>query len=224
MKILIAEDEWDLAEALKLMFELQKYSVEVVDNGEDALFYAETTPYDVIILDVMMPRKNGVEVVRSLRAKGISIPVIMLTAKSQLEDKVLGLEEGADDYLTKPFETAELLVRVKSLLRRPTQFVSSTLSLGNVQLKRNQYLMETPHGQVALNNKEFQLMEYFMLHQNQILSTDFMMEKVWGFDAECEINVVWVNISSIRKKLASIQANVGIKSARGLGYQLVVEE
>lgn len=224
MKILIAEDEWDLAEALKLMFELQKYSVEVVDNGEDAIFYAETTPYDVIILDVMMPRKNGVEVVKSIRAKGISTPVLMLTAKSQLEDKVLGLEEGADDYLTKPFEAAELLVRVKSLLRRPTQFVSSTLSLGNVQLKRDQYLMETPHGQVALNNKEFQLMEYFMLHQNQILSTDFMMEKVWGFDAECEINVVWVNISSIRKKLASIQANVGIKSARGLGYQLAVEE
>ena len=224
MKILIAEDEWDLAEALKLMFELQKYSVEVVDNGEDAIFYAETTPYDVIILDVMMPRKNGVEVVKSIRAKGISTPVLMLTAKSQLEDKVLGLEEGADDYLTKPFEAAELLVRVKSLLRRPAQFVSSTFSLGNVQLKRDQYLMETPHGQVALNNKEFQLMEYFMLHQNQILSTDFMMEKVWGFDAECEINVVWVNISSIRKKLASIQANVGIKSARGLGYQLAVEE
>ena len=224
MKILISEDEWDLAEALKLMFELQKYSVEVVDNGEDAIFYAETTPYDVIILDVMMPRKNGVEVVKSIRAKGISTPVLMLTAKSQLEDKVLGLEEGADDYLTKPFEAAELLVRVKSLLRRPAQFVSSTLSLGNVQLKRDQYLMETPHGQVALNNKEFQLMEYFMLHQNQILSTDFMMEKVWGFDAECEINVVWVNISSIRKKLASIQANVGIKSARGLGYQLAVEE
>lgn len=224
MKILIAEDEWDLAEALKLMFELQKYSVEVVDNGEDAIFYAETTPYDVIILDVMMPKKNGVEVVRSLRAKGISTPVLMLTAKSQLEDKVLGLEEGADDYLTKPFEAAELLIRVKSLLRRPTQFVSSTLSLGNVQLKREQYVMETPQGQVALNNKEFQLMEYFMLHQNQILSTDFMMEKVWGFDAECEINVVWVNISSIRKKLASIQANVRIKSARGIGYQLVVEE
>lgn len=221
MKILIAEDEWDLAEALKLMFELQKYNVEVVDNGEDAIFYAETTPYDAIILDVMMPRKNGVEVVRSLRAKGISTPVIMLTAKSQLEDKVLGLEEGADDYLTKPFEAAELLVRVKSLLRRPTQFVSSILSLGNVQL---QYLLETPYGQVSLNNKEFQLMEYFMLHQNQILSTDFMMEKVWGYDAECEINVVWVNISSLRKKLASIQANVGIKSARGLGYQLVVEE
>ncbi len=224
MKVLIAEDEWDLAEALKLMFELQKYSVEVVDNGEDAIFYAETTSYDVIILDVMMPKKNGVEVVRSLRAKGISTPILMLTAKSQLEDKVLGLEEGADDYLTKPFEAAELLVRVKSLLRRPSQFVSSTLSLGNVHLKRDQYVMETPHAQVALNNKEFQLMEYFMLHQNQILSTDFMMEKVWGFDAECEINVVWVNISSIRKKLASIQANVGIKSARGLGYQLVVEE
>ena len=224
MKILIAEDEWDLAEALKLMFELQKYNVEVVDNGEDAIFYAETTPYDAIILDVMMPRKNGVEVVRSLRAKGISTPIIMLTAKSQLEDKVLGLEEGADDYLTKPFEAPELLVRVKSLLRRPTQFVSSILSLGNVQLKREKYLLETPYGQVSLNNKEFQLMEYFMLHQNQILSTDFMMEKVWGYDAECEINVVWVNISSLRKKLASIQANVGIKSARGLGYQLVVEE
>ena len=223
MRILVAEDEIDLAEALKMMLEMQKYSVEMVHDGEDALFYAESTPYDLILLDVMMPKKNGIEVVRELRSNGIHTPVLMLTAKSQLEDKVTGLEEGADDYLTKPFEGAELLARVKSLLRRPNVFVASVMALGNVELNRDTFTMMTSKGQVLLNNKEFQLMEYFMMNSNQVLSTDLIMEKVWGLDSEAEINVVWVNISSLRKKLATIEADVTIKSARGLGYQLVVE-
>ena len=223
MRILVAEDEIDLAEALKMMLEMQKYSVEMVHDGEDALFYAESTPYDLILLDVMMPKKNGIEVVRELRSNGIHTPVLMLTAKSQLEDKVTGLEEGADDYLTKPFEGAELLARVKSLLRRPNVFVASVMILGNVELNRDTFTMMTSKGQVLLNNKEFQLMEYFMMNSNQVLSTDLIMEKVWGLDSEAEINVVWVNISSLRKKLATIEADVTIKSARGLGYQLVVE-
>ncbi|WP_423983841.1 response regulator transcription factor [Granulicatella adiacens] len=223
MRILVAEDEIDLAEALKMMLEMQKYSVEMVHDGEDALFYAESTPYDLILLDVMMPKKSGIEVVRELRSNGIHTPVLMLTAKSQLEDKVTGLEEGADDYLTKPFEGAELLARVKSLLRRPNVFVVSVMTLGNVELNRDTFTMMTSKGQVLLNNKEFQLMEYFMMNSNQVLSTDLIMEKVWGLDSEAEINVVWVNISSLRKKLATIEADVTIKSARGLGYQLVVE-
>lgn len=223
MRILVAEDEIDLAEALKMMLEMQKYSVEMVHDGEDALFYAESTPYDLILLDVMMPKKNGIEVVRELRSNGIHTPVLMLTAKSQLEDKVTGLEEGADDYLTKPFEGAELLARVKSLLRRPNVFVASVMTLVNVELNRDTFTMMTSKGQVLLNNKEFQLMEYFMMNSNQVLSTDLIMEKVWGLDSEAEINVVWVNISSLRKKLATIEADVTIRSARGLGYQLVVE-
>ena len=223
MRILVAEDEIDLAEALKMMLEMQKYSVEMVHDGEDALFYAESTPYDLILLDVMMPKKNGIEVVRELRSNGIHTPVLMLTAKSQLEDKVTGLEEGADDYLTKPFEGAELLARVKSLLRRPNVFVACVMTLGNIELNRDTFTMMTSKGQVLLNNKEFQLIEYFMMNSNQVLSTDLIMEKVWGLDSEAEINVVWVNISSLRKKLATIEADVTIKSARGLGYQLVVE-
>ena len=215
MRILVAEDEIDLAEALKMMLEMQKYSVEMVHDGEDALFYAESTPYDLILLDVMMPKKNGIEVVRELRSNGIHTPVLMLTAKSQLEDKVTGLEEGADDYLTKPFEGAELLARVKSLLRRPNVFVASVMTLGNVELNRDTFTMMTSKGQVLLNN--------FMMNSNQVLSTDLIMEKVWGLDSEAEINVVWVNISSLRKKLATIEADVTIKSARGLGYQLVVD-
>jgi len=223
MRILVAEDEIDLAQALKMMLEMQKYSVEMVHDGEDALFYAESTPYDLILLDVMMPKKSGIEVVRELRSNGIHTPVLMLTAKSQLEDKVTGLEEGADDYLTKPFEGAELLARVKSLLRRPNVFVASVMALGNVELNRDTFTMMTSKGQVLLNNKEFQLMEYFMMNSNQVLSTDLIMEKIWGLDSEAEINVVWVNISSLRKKLAMIEADVTLKSARGLGYQLVVE-
>lgn len=223
MRILIAEDEVDLAEALKMMLEIQKYSVEVVYDGADALFYAESTTYDLIILDVMMPKKSGLEVIHELRAQGNSTPVLMLTAKSQLEDKVTGLEEGADDYLTKPFEAPELLARVKSLLRRPNVFVASVMTIGNIQLNRDKFTMESSSGQVLLNNKEFQLMEYFMMNSNQVLSTDLIMEKVWGLDSDAEINVVWVNISSLRKKLASLSANVTIKSARGLGYQLLVE-
>ena len=223
MRILVAEDEIDLAQALKMMLEMQKYSVEMVHDGEDALFYAESTHYDLILLDVMMPKKSGIEVVRELRSSGIHTPVLMLTAKSQLEDKVNGLEEGADDYLTKPFEGAELLARVKSLLRRPNVFVVSVMTLGNVELNRDTFTMMTSKGQVLLNNKEFQLMEYFMMNSNQVLSTDLIMEKIWGLDSEAEINVVWVNISSLRKKLATIEADVTLKSARGLGYQLVVE-
>ena len=223
MRLLLAEDELDLAEGIQAILKHYHYDVDHVADGEEALLYARSMEYDGLILDVMMPKKSGIEVVRELRSNGIHTPVLMLTAKSQLEDKVTGLEEGADDYLTKPFEGAELLARVKSLLRRPNVFVASVMTLGNVELNRDTFTMMTSKGQVLLNNKEFQLMEYFMMNSNQVLSTDLIMEKVWGLDSEAEINVVWVNISSLRKKLATIEADVTLKSARGLGYQLVVE-
>ena len=179
------------------------------------MFYAESTPYDLILLDVMMPKKSGWKWCVNYVQEGIPHLFSMLTAKSQLEDKVTGLEEGADDYLTKPFEAPELLARVKSLLRRPNVFVSSVMTVGNIELNRDKFTMQSTSGQVLLNNKEFQLMEYFMMNSNpRVLSTELIMEKVWGLDSDAEINVVWVNISSLRKKLASIEANVTILQIR----------
>ena len=223
MRVLLAEDEKRMAAAIVALLKQEKYDVDHMADGVSALLALESNMYDIAILDVMMPKMNGFEVSRKARSKGINIPILMLTAKSQLEDKVTGLEEGADDYLTKPFEAPELLARVKSLLRRPNVFVSSVMTVGNVELNRDKFTMQSASGQVLLNNKEFQLMEYFMMNSNQVLSTELIMEKVWGLDSDAEINVVWVNISSLRKKLASIEANVTIKSARGLGYQLMVE-
>ena len=223
MRLLLAEDELDLAKGIQAILKHHHYNVDHVADGEEALLFARSMEYDGLILDVMMPKKSGFDVLAALRREGSQVPTLLLTAKNQIEDKVQGLDLGADDYLTKPFEGAELLARVKSLLRRPNVFVASVMTLGNVELNRDTFTMMTSKGQVLLNNKEFQLMEYFMMNSNQVLSTDLIMEKVWGLDSEAEINVVWVNISSLRKKLATIEADVTIKSARGLGYQLVVE-
>lgn len=224
MRILVVEDEVDLAAVIEAMLQLQHYSVEVVHDGDDALYYIEQTHYDAMILDVMLPGKNGFEVAQTLRQKGIDIPILMLTAKSQLEDKLHGLELGADDYLTKPFEGAELIARVKSLLRRPSTYVPNNLTYGNVTLDRGDYRLSVGKTSATLNNKEFQLMEYFLMNTNQVLSTEIMMAKVWGLDSDAEVNVVWVNISSLRKKLQQIGANISIQSKRGLGYQLVLQE
>ena len=224
LKILVVDDEERMRKLLQDFLKMKDYEVLLAADGEEAIdIFFRKKDIALVILDVMMPKKSGIEVVRELRAGGNTTPVLMLTAKSQLEDKVTGLEEGADDYLTKPFEAPELLARVKSLLRRPNVFVASVMNIGNIELNRDKFTMESASGQVLLNNKEFQLMEYFMMNSNQVLSTDLIMEKVWGLDSDAEINVVWVNISSLRKKLASIEANVTIKSARGLGYQLMVE-
>ena len=223
LKILLCEDDENLGTLLSEYLQAKGYQADLCPDGEAGYRAFLKNKYDICVLDVMMPKKSGIEVVRELRAGGNTTPVLMLTAKSQLEDKVTGLEEGADDYLTKPFEAPELLARVKSLLRRPNVFVASVMNIGNIELNRDKFTMESASGQVLLNNKEFQLMEYFMMNSNQVLSTDLIMEKVWGLDSDAEINVVWVNISSLRKKLASIDANVTIKSARGLGYQLMVE-
>lgn len=223
MRLLLAEDEKDLARALTAILEHHKYMVDVVHNGDDALFYAESAEYDGIILDVMMPKKNGFEVLETLRKQGNHTPILLLTAKNQLEDKVSGLDLGADDYLTKPFDTPELLARVRSMLRRPATFISDTITFEDLVLDRSNYVLKTQVAEVALNNREFQLMEMFFLNHNQVLSKELIMDRIWGLESEAEINVVWVNISSLRKKLQQIQSKVKISAQRGLGYKLDVD-
>ena len=222
MRILVAEDEIDLAEALKMMLEMQKYSVEMVHDGEDALFYAESTPYDLILLDVMMPKKSGIEVVRELRSNGIHTPVLMLTAKSQLDDKVEGLDNGADDYLTKPFHTAELLARLRALGRRSSSFQDSILHFGDLSLDTSTATLTcNSSGQsVRLSEKELRILEYMIGSHGRIMTRDQLAIKIWGFESDAEYNNVEVYMSFTRKKLAFVGSKVEIKAVRGLGYEL----
>ena len=203
MRLLLAEDEKDLADALEAMLKHNNYSVDVVDNGQDAYDYLMLDEYDGAILDVMMPQMDGVTVVKKIRENKKSTPVLLLTAKSEIEDKVYGLDSGADDYLTKPFVTRELLARVRSMTRRQSTFTSNVLELGNVSLSKYTFELSTEKDKVRLSNKEYQ-----------------MMEKIWGYDSDSEINVVWVNISYLRKKLKALDANVQIKATRNVGYTL----
>ncbi|MBD3950010.1 response regulator transcription factor [Tuanshanicoccus lijuaniae] len=223
MRLLLAEDEKDLAKALAAILKHHNYEVDVVHDGEDALYYAESAEYDGLILDIMMPKKTGLEVLDTLRKRDVQTPILLLTAKNQLEDKVKGLDSGADDYITKPFDTPELLARVRSMLRRPAVYVSDTLTVGDVTLDRSNYLLQANGQEVSLNNREFQLMEMFFLNSNQVLSKELIMDRIWGLESEAEINVVWVNISSLRKKLQQLGSNVKISAQRGLGYKLEVD-
>ncbi len=222
MRILIAEDETSTARALKLLLEQAKFSVDIAYNGNDAWDFISNTTYEVIILDIMMPGKNGLEVLSLIRGNHISTPVLMLTAKGEVEDKVLGLDSGADDYLPKPFSTAELIARVKALARRSENYSDSVRKIGNLELDSNRYEMRVGTKSAALTNKEYQLMELFILHPGFVFSTEHLMEKIWGFDTESEIDVVWTHIGFIRKKLRSLDANVEIKTIRGAGYSLEV--
>lgn len=220
MRILLAEDEKLLSDALVEMLKHNNYSVDAVYDGEDAIAYLMTGDYDIAILDIMMPKKDGISVVKELRDAGFSTPVIMLTAKSQIEDRVEGLDSGADDYLTKPFAMAELLARVRALSRRQPELQGTNLEFQDLILKRNEYILEGPKGEMRLAKKEFQIMEMLMTNSGKVISTERFMEKIWGYDSEAEINVVWVNISGLRKKIAEIGASVQIKAARGVGYSL----
>ena len=219
MRILLAEDEISLARALVKIFEKNNYSADAVHNGKDALEYLSTGNYDVAVLDIMMPMKDGISVLRELRADGNNIPVLMLTAKSEIDDKVLGLDSGANDYLTKPFDTKELLARIRAITRGGAS-TTSKLTVGNITLDRATFELSSPKGCLRLANKEFQLMELFMSHPHHIISAEKLMDKIWGYESETEINVVWVYISYIRKKLSSLEANVEIKAARNAGYSL----
>ncbi len=222
MKILIAEDEQDLLEAVKTILSHKGYHVETVDNGLDALDYLSAGLYDLAILDIMMPGLNGLQVLEQIRQANNPVPVLLLTARSQISDKVDGLRLGADDYLTKPFAMEELLARMEALLRRPTANFINKLSFGDINLNRRNFTMtRTDSGQfVSLNNKEFQLMELFIRNSQQILSKEQIMDNIWGLDTDAEINVVWVNISSLRGKLKELGSSVTIRAQRGLGYRL----
>ena len=222
MRILIAEDEVATAKALKLLLEKSKYSVDIVHNGNDAWDYVSDGGYEVVVLDIMMPGMNGIEVLKKMRNNGIKTPVLMLTAKAEIEDRVAGLEAGADDYLPKPFATNELIARIKALGRRSENYTDSVKKAGNLELDGNRYEMRVKDKSVRLSNKEYQLMELFVLHPGFVFSTEHLMDKIWGLDSESDIDVVWTHIGFVRKKLRSLDANVEIKTIRGAGYSLEV--
>ena len=219
MRILLAEDERALARAIVKIFEKNNYSADAVHNGEDALMYLQGGNYDVVVLDVMMPKMDGITVLKKLRASGNQVPVLMLSAKAEIDDKVLGLDSGANYYLTKPFNTKELLATIRAITRTQTE-VNTKLSVGNITLERSTFELASPHGSFRLANKEFQMMEIFMSNPHHIISAERFMERIWGFDNEAEINVVWVYVSYLRKKLSALHANVSIKSTRNAGYSL----
>lgn len=221
MRLLLAEDERSLARALLKILEKNNYTAEAVYNGEDALAYLETGAYDAAILDVMMPKMDGLTVLQRLRARGNTTPILMLTARAEVDDKVLGLDSGANDYLTKPFDTKELLARLRAMTRSQ-QAADTKLTFGNVTLDRATFELSSPSGSFRLANKEFQMMETLMLNPQNLVSTERFLEKIWGYDSEAELNVVWVYISYLRKKLAALQANVQIKATRNAGYSLEV--
>ena len=220
MRILIAEDEVSTAKALKLLLEKANYSVNIVHNGTDAWDYIKAASYDVIVLDIMMPGMSGLEVLSNIRGEHMSVPVLLLTAKAEIEDRIAGLDAGADDYLPKPFATGELIARIKALGRRSESYTEQTLTAGNVTLDSNRYEMRTEHESIKLTNKEYQLMELFIRHPGHVFSTDHLMDKVWGFDTESDIDVVWTHIGFVRKKLRAIKADIEIKTMRGAGYAL----
>ncbi len=221
MKLLLAEDERSLSRAIIHILQKNNYTADAVYDGLSALDYLAAGDYDGVILDIMMPKLDGISVLRTLRAQGNPVPVLMLTAKAEIDDKVLGLDCGANDYLTKPFDTRELLARIRAMTRSQ-EGKDSRLSFGNITLDRASFTLASPTGSFRLANKEYQMMEILMSNPHNLISAERFLEKIWGFDSEAEINVVWVYISYLRKKLAALHANVQIKAVRNAGYTLEV--
>ena len=219
MRILFAEDEKSLSRAVCKILEKNNYAVDPVYNGEDALAYLDSGNYDVAILDIMMPKMDGITCLKTLRAQGNQIPVLVLSARGEIDDKVEGLDSGANYYLTKPFDTKELLATLRAITRSSGE-IDAKLSFGNIILDRASFVLSSPSGSFRLTNKEYQMMDIFMSNPRQLISTQRLMEKIWGFDSEAEIGVVWVYISYLRKKLIALQANVAIKASRNAGYTL----
>ncbi|MDD3192261.1 MAG: response regulator transcription factor [Oscillospiraceae bacterium] len=220
MRILLAEDEKELSNALVAILKHSNYSVDAVYDGADALDYALVGEYDALILDIMMPKMDGLTVLKTLRQKGRTTPVLLLTAKSQLQDIIAGLDTGADDYLTKPFAMGELLARLRAICRRQPEFAPNTLQCGNLFLNRENFELSTDQKNFRLSGKEYQIMELLMSNPGRLISTEQFLEKIWGYDAEAEISVVWVYLSNLRKKLSALAATVQIKATRGAGYLL----
>ena len=223
MKILIIEDEKAIAEAIEEMLKKEKYDVRICNNGEEGGYEALTGIYDLIILDIMIPRKNGFEILKELREEKIKTPVIMLTAKSEMEDKLRGLENGADDYITKPFHMRELIARIKVILKRNTNIEDiNNIQYGNLSLNLNTGEIKTQNNKISINGKELKLLEILLINKNQIVSRETITDKIWGFDTDAEYNNVEVYISFLRRKLKLLNSNVHIKTVRGLGYKLEI--
>lgn len=222
MRLLLAEDEKELSRALTTILERNNYSVDAVYDGEEALEYLNSNNYDGLILDIMMPRMDGLTVLKKLREKRNPIPVLLLTAKSEVDDKVEGLDAGANDYLTKPFAAKELLARIRAMTREYTSAVNASLYTGNLTLDLASYTLSSPTGNFRLTNKEFQMLEMLMRNPGQLIPSERFLERIWGYDSEAGINVVWVYISYLRKKLTALHANVQLKATRNAGYSLEV--
>ncbi len=222
MRLLIAEDDTKLLKSLKHIFESNKYMVDAVSNGIDALAFAETDEYDGIVLDIMMPGMDGVEVLRKIRAKGISTPVLFLTAKTEVYQRVEGLDAGADDYLPKPFSTQELLARVRAMLRRKDNYAPEIIEVGRLVLNRSTYALSFAAQNCSLSGREYQIMEMLMGRPNFVVTSAEFLSHVWGWNSEVDVSVIWVHISNIRKKLTAMNAPIEIRFVRGAGYKLEV--
>ncbi len=220
MKLLYAEDERAMSEAVTDVLTYHKYSVDAVYDGQDALDYARSENYDGIILDVMMPKKSGLEVLRQLRQEGCRTPVLLLTAKGEVEDRIEGLDLGADDYLPKPFAMGELLARVRAMLRRREEFTPTVARFGDLALNQQTAELRCGDRAVVLPKLEYQLMELLMLGRGRCYSTEELLEKVWGYETEAEVGVVWVYLSYLRKRLNALGSTVEIRARRGVGYTL----
>ncbi|MCI8870128.1 MAG: response regulator transcription factor [Lawsonibacter sp.] len=220
MKLLLAEDEQELAEAVADILRFHGYVVDTVYDGEDALAYAGAEEYDGLILDIMMPKKTGLEVLEQLRGEGRRIPVLLLTARSQVEDRILGLDLGADDYLTKPFAMGELLARVRAMLRRREEYTPDVLECGGLSLDRSSFTLSWGGQGMQLPRLEFRMMELLMLNRGRYLSSEAILERVWGYDTETELGTVWVYLSHLRRRLAQLGARAEIRGKRGIGYTL----
>ncbi len=224
MRLLYAEDEKAMSEAVTDILRYHNYIVDAVYNGTDAYEYACMEHYDGIILDIMMPGISGMEVLEKLRRSGCKTPVLLLTAKTEVEDRIEGLDAGADDYLPKPFSMKELLARVRAMLRRREAFTPDVVTVGNISLNMRSYELSGNGRSFVLPKLEYQMMELLMLNRGIYFSTEDLLTKVWGYDTEAEIGVVWVYISYLRKRLAALDANVGIRARRKIGYTLEVTE
>lgn len=222
MRLLFAEDEVSLSKAVVTILRKNNYTVDAAYDGVEALEYLETNEYDGVVLDVMMPRMDGISVLQKLRKAGSNVPVLMLTARAEIDDKVLGLDSGANDYLTKPFASKELLARIRAMTRSSSAAVQvdSRLRFGNITLDCATFELSSPYNSFILANKEFQMTELMMRNLGQILSAEQFMDKIWGYDANAESNVVWTYISYLRKKLTALKADVEIRARRNAGYAL----
>lgn len=224
MRLLLAEDEKELSDALVTVLKHNNYSVDAVYNGQDALDYLNADNYDGAILDIMMPKMDGITVLKNVRASGNHIPIILLTAKAEIDDRVTGLDSGADDYLTKPFSMKELLARIRAMTRRQEKTTDTVLSFGDISLDRSTYQLSCGEKAIRLASREYQMLEMLMVSPGQVISVDQFMDRIWGYDSEAELNVVWVYISYLRKKLTGLGSKVSIKATRGLGYSLESHE